>query len=342
MEHAASAPASFESCPRLPDVTVVVPTLNRATLLEQTLRSLLDQTASFRIVVVDDGSTDSTRGVCAAMAPSVEYVRNESSLGLFRNWNRALGLVDTEFVAIFHDDDVYAPEIVAAEVDLLRVNPDVVMVHTGCHFIDDEGTVKETHVPGWPARMEGAEFRRALAGRLSSPVFAPSVMLRTSAIRAAGGFNESLRVPGDVEAWMAVARAGSIGFIPRPLVGFRMRGRYANVHGEFDWGVIDEILEVAARTYVDVHGSLSKSQQRRTDLYLVRFLMRELYGPGIGDYRSVTARHGSRSTVRLAKLLPWLRPLRVVLVPLRPVARVAVRLATQVGERRVTDTGAAR
>src|SRR5690242_1410300 len=91
------------------DVCVIVPTLNRAGYLRETLKSLAAQTLRPRIIVLDDASVDETQEVCAEFADLVDYRRNERTVGLFQNWNRGLALVDSRFVAVFHDDDVYGP-----------------------------------------------------------------------------------------------------------------------------------------------------------------------------------------------------------------------------------------
>jgi glycosyltransferase involved in cell wall biosynthesis len=302
------------------DVTIVIPTVNRAQLLAETLASLQRQTVTCRVVVVDDGSTDDTTDVCGRFA-GVEYVRNERTLGLFANWNRGLSLVDTEFAAVFHDDDVYAPDIVAREVATLREHPGMVMVHSACHVTDDAGAVLETVDVPWPAVVSGASFRGALAGLIACPIATPSVMFRTDALRAIGGFDERLRVSGDLLAWFFLGALGDIGYIRSPLVSVRRRGRFANPHAAFDWKIVDEHLAVATHTELEVRPTLSTRFRLRVDWYLAQFLLRELVRPSRDNWRGVVETHGGVPARALASALPALAPLRPILKWMRPVVR---------------------
>ena len=303
------------------DVTVVVPTVNRAELLEKTLQSLVSQTAPCRLIVIDDGSQDATPSICKRFRSSVEYVCNERTLGLFANWNRGISLVETQFAAIYHDDDLYHPDIVASELALLRENPELTMVHTGFHLIDDQDRVFDTFLTAWPPVMSGSAFRHTLAGLVTCPVATPSVMFRVSAIRAVGGFDDRLRVSGDLAAWFALAGLGDVGYVRQPLVSVRIRGRYANSHATFDWGLVDEHLTVATSTLNALHARTTMRFRARASWYLTKFLCRELISPSGGDPMPVIRHHAGRGLRKAAPFALGLSYARPLLLAFKPVAR---------------------
>jgi glycosyltransferase involved in cell wall biosynthesis len=320
------------------EVTVVIPTLNRAQLLVETLASLERQTAPCRVLVVDDGSTDDTKEVCAQFE-GVEYFRNERTLGLFANWNRGLSLVETEFAAIYHDDDIYAPDIVAREVATLRKHPGVVMVHSGCHFIDDSGAVFDTFGLQWSEVTPGSSFRASLAGLISCPIATPSVMFRMDAVRAIGGFDERLRESGDLLAWFSLGAHGDIAYIPSPLVSIRRRGRFANPHAAFDWKLVDEHLAVARDTELETRKTLSTRFRLRVDWYIAQFLMREVTSPSAGDWRQVVDSHAGMPARALAWAFPALAPLRPILRRMQPAARWAISAGGRIRRRGLPTRG---
>lgn len=306
--------------PASEDVTVLVPTFNRAEILAHTLESLVNQTLKCRTVVVDDCSTDRTAEVCAAFS-RVDYVRNEGRLGLFANWNRALSLVETEFVSICHDDDIYDHRLLERQRQALLTDPSIVMVHTGCRVIDDDGSELSVYVGRWPAVMSGEQLRHLLAGRLASPIAAPSVMLRTEPLRTIGGFDESLRVCSDIKAWIELGRLGAVAFIAEPLASIRHRGRHANEHAGFDWRIVDEHLRVAEWSDREVHGRLRFRRRVNHQLYIGLFLFREIVEPSAGRGSDVVRRRGSRAIKLFASTVPTLSRASGGLGPLRGLAR---------------------
>src|SRR5258706_12754493 len=94
-----------------PVVTVLMPVYNGADYLRQAIDSILRQTyRDFELLVVNDGSTDSTREVLKSYSDSrLVVVDNECNLGLITSLNRGLELARGEFVARMDQDDLALP-----------------------------------------------------------------------------------------------------------------------------------------------------------------------------------------------------------------------------------------
>ncbi len=92
-------------------ITVVIATHNRAHLLPLAVESVLKQSCQeFEVLIVDDGSTDSTPAVIAAFSdPRIRSARNEQPLGASGARNRGAELATTPFISFLDDDDVYYP-----------------------------------------------------------------------------------------------------------------------------------------------------------------------------------------------------------------------------------------
>ena len=95
----------------MPEVTVVVPTRNRASMLEQALRSVAGQRdVDLEAVVVDDGSTDDTQAVIAAMGDRrLRLIRHQRPQGVSTARNRGVADARGHWVAFLDDDDLWAP-----------------------------------------------------------------------------------------------------------------------------------------------------------------------------------------------------------------------------------------
>lgn len=112
-------------------VSVLIPTFNRAALVQEAIDSVLHQRGStrFEIIVIDDGSSDGTREALERYGDAIRYVRQENA-GLNASRNRALSLASGEYVALLDDDDVWLPFKTALELDALRRFPDAAFVHS--------------------------------------------------------------------------------------------------------------------------------------------------------------------------------------------------------------------
>src|SRR5579862_4587648 len=107
-------------------VSVVVPVWNSERFLKKTVESVLAQTyRRLELIVVDDGSTDRSPDIVKSIAAHDDRVR------LFRTENRGaaaarnLGISQSRgpFVALLDNDDLWHPEKIARQVEVLRRSP---------------------------------------------------------------------------------------------------------------------------------------------------------------------------------------------------------------------------
>src|SRR5689334_1709593 len=112
-------------------VTVVIPTYNRVGLLLRAISTVLAQTLTdFELFVADNGSTDNTPAVVAAISdPRVHSARVEQNLGPSANFTRSLYLGSAPYVTMLQDDDLMLPENLARKVALLDEWPSVAVAH---------------------------------------------------------------------------------------------------------------------------------------------------------------------------------------------------------------------
>src|SRR5690606_40525091 len=114
-----------------PKVSVIIPTFNRAGMVQQAIASVLAQTfASFECIVVDDGSSDDTRTVLQPLvdAGRIRYV-HQANAGLSAARNHGLRLARGAYISFLDDDDLYEPHKLARQVAYLDANPEAMLVH---------------------------------------------------------------------------------------------------------------------------------------------------------------------------------------------------------------------
>jgi glycosyltransferase involved in cell wall biosynthesis len=108
-------------------ISIIVPTYNRAALIDKTIHSLLNQTKdNFEIIIVDDGSTDNTKHIIDLFTDSrISYFYKENSeRGATRNYGvqKAKG----SYINFFDSDDIaYGNHTQEAERMILEANPEI-------------------------------------------------------------------------------------------------------------------------------------------------------------------------------------------------------------------------
>ena len=212
-------------------VTVAIPVYNGVRFLAETIRSILAQSESaFRLVCVDDASTDHSVAIARGFDdPRLSVIVAERHGSLAQNWNRALWLVDTPYVVIAHQDDVYERDYLATMLPLIESRPSAFAAHCKTRAVDADGRAirlasarfKETF---WPANdpYERAPAAELAVLRRGNYVVASSVMMRVEAARQIGAFNETLQFVTDWDYWLRGVRAGfTLAGTHRRLVRFR-------------------------------------------------------------------------------------------------------------------------
>jgi glycosyltransferase involved in cell wall biosynthesis len=175
------------------DITVVVCTYNRAGLVERTVQGVLDQEGpTFEVVVVDDGSTDATPKVLAAIKDDRLQVVRQDNAGLGAARNAGLTAAEGDWVVFLDDDDVPDPGWLAALARPMG-EPGVGITCCGSLAVDPDGNVIAPMPPvPLPDPFHGvvASYR------------AGTFAVRTELCRRAGGYLDGLGTSHQFELFM--------------------------------------------------------------------------------------------------------------------------------------------
>ncbi len=130
----------------VPRVSLGLPVHNGEAFLSEAIESVLDQTfEDFELVITDNASTDDTAGICRRYRSADTRVlvhRNDTNLGAARNFNLAFQLARAPLFRWMAADDLLEPTCIQRCVEILDVDPSVVLSHTDVKIIDGEGRIK--------------------------------------------------------------------------------------------------------------------------------------------------------------------------------------------------------
>lgn len=186
-------------------VSVILPTYNRAHLIEETIQSLLGQTRlPDEILVIDDGSTDATPEVLGRFDSLT--VRRIENRGKAAALNLALAQVSGDLIWIVDDDDIILPHACMALATALEADPDLEFC-AGRHIdfeVDERTGARLTRPPGFMCSSTPEQiFPDLLEGCF---IFQPGLMVRRSVYEAVGPFNTQLVRSQDYEMILRIAR----------------------------------------------------------------------------------------------------------------------------------------
>jgi glycosyltransferase involved in cell wall biosynthesis len=204
-----------------PSVSVVIPTFNRARFIGTAVQSVRDQGhACTEIVIVDDGSTDDTAQVVAALGEGIRYVK-QANAGPAAARNRGILEATGDLVAFLDTDDRWLPDKTALQVDVLRRNPSVVLVSadmaiedgTGARLVDSNFVLR--HLQTLFADLDGQPVPDAPRLLLKvNYINTSTVLARRDVLLAMKGFDTRLRYGEDLELWLRIAARHAIACVP--------------------------------------------------------------------------------------------------------------------------------
>jgi glycosyltransferase involved in cell wall biosynthesis len=285
------------------DVTVVIPTYNRAALLEKAIASALAQTEPVgAIIVVDDGSTDDSRERVAALAardPRIS-LRTQANAGANVARNTGVAAAATALVGFLDSDDRWMPEKIERQLAAWRARPDAVASFTGILAVDGDRPLYSYDIP---VELTIDEIRRHnVLGSTST------ALVRTDVLRAVGGFDPGLPSCQDWDLYLRLRRAGPFATVTDDLV-------------LYDDGPHDRITHQSGKTVAGHEAVFARAlsdvddpRERRRIRAAHAEVMTRLYLRH-GDWRAAR-----RQAIRAAVLDPNL-------IHVRKLARIVVRRA---------------
>lgn len=210
-----------------PFVSVIVPTFNRAGLVEPAIESVLTQDyEALEVIALDDGSTDETPAVLARIAERSDPERfswfRHENVGQAATINRGLERARGDLLGYLSSDDALVPAAISRLVEVSEQFPDADVFYPFFDLIDMQGRVfDEVH-------MEQHTFAHALRWAVCLP--GVGALVRRRLYERIGGWDPSYRYCPDFEWWL---RAGEAKFVrvPEVLGLWRMHGGSISASG---------------------------------------------------------------------------------------------------------------
>jgi len=233
-------------------VSVIIPTYNCDKYICEAIDSVLYQTyPDYEIIVIDDGSTDTTRSMIEAGYNTVRYFYLENN-GVAAARNFGISMAQGELIAFLDADDKWLPTKLEKQVKYFQNDDRLGMVFTENSFFNDRGTT-QVRVNKRDSLMHGDIVRNIF---LNSYVATSTVMVRKSVFEAVGLFEEELAVAEDDNMWMRIGMKYNIELIDETLAQYRItEGSLSSNKHSIYHGVRSNILIIRSK-YPDMYQRL--------------------------------------------------------------------------------------
>ncbi|MFC5711449.1 glycosyltransferase [Thalassorhabdus alkalitolerans] len=207
-----------------PQVTVLMSVYNEKSHLDESIKSILNQSFSdFEFLIIDDCSNDGSNKIIEEYAKKdkrIKLVRNNTNRGLSYNLAEGVDLASAPWIARMDADDIAFQNRLSTQINFIKQNPDIDVVGSFVIDIDKSGNEIELRkVPTTHSKIAKLIW--------TCPFIHPTVLFRKDAIIRAGSYNRRLRRRQDYDLWFR-CHAEKLKFhnLEKPLLYYRSTDDY--------------------------------------------------------------------------------------------------------------------
>jgi len=208
----------------MPRVSVIIPTYNRKDYVQLTIDSVLAQTyTDYEIIVIDDGSKDTTgETLNARYGDRIRYIWQENQ-GESVARNHGIEISQGEYIALLDSDDLWLPEKLAKQVNILEKNLDMVLIFSASWQIDASGQ----RLDDAPSFIDVMNDQLSLESLCLNNVMGnagSTAVIRKKPLEGMEKFDPTIRYGEDWDLWLRLRCHGVFGSLNEPLAFIRQHG----------------------------------------------------------------------------------------------------------------------
>ena len=202
----------------MPKVSVIIPSYNRQSYIQETIESVRTQSyQNFELIVVDDGSTDGTLNLLKSYGKSIHLIQQRHAERAVAR-NKGIEQSKGDYIAFLDSDDVWLPDKLALQVEVMERSPQVVCVYGACLRMDS----KTQSLPTARRQLKGFSGNVFLKLLKRNFVPSPTPLVRRSCFEKGICFNPKYKLYEDWGCWLQIALLGNFHCIPQALAAYRV------------------------------------------------------------------------------------------------------------------------
>ena len=203
----------------MPHISVIIPVFNAEKTIQETIESVLNQTFSnFELIVINDGSTDSTLDIIASIQDPRIKIFSYPNSGPNHSRNRGISHASGEYVSFLDADDLWTPNKLNDQLKALQDNPQAAFAYSWTDSIDESGQFFRV---GGHRIVNGDVFTQLVLNDFIESGSNP--LIRRQALIEVGGFDESLPAAQDWDMWLRLAAHYHFVVVPSVQILYRVQ-----------------------------------------------------------------------------------------------------------------------
>jgi glycosyltransferase involved in cell wall biosynthesis len=199
----------------IPLISIVMPVYNSENFIHESIEGALGQTyPNIELIVVNDGSTDSTAQKIRYFGDKIVYLQTKNK-GVSAARNLAIDKSSGSWIAFCDADDIWFPEKLELQISKMH---NYLWSHTDSYYFgsDYDETTKRSEL----SELEAGYIFKKLT--VENTVTTSSVLIKKHVLLEHGKFNERLKALEDWELWLKIAKTYPISYVDKPLLKYRV------------------------------------------------------------------------------------------------------------------------
>ena len=199
-------------------ISVIIPVFNGEKTIRETIDSVLGQTFSdFELIIINDGSKDTTLEVVQKISDPRLKIFSYQNLGLAVSRNRGIANATGEYVSFIDADDLWTSDKLEAQYQALQETPNAAVAYSWTNCINQESSFLRR---GYYLSFSGEVYHYLLLTNFLENGSNP--LIRHQALKAVGGFDESLKSSEDWEMYLRLAAHYKFVAVESPQILYRI------------------------------------------------------------------------------------------------------------------------
>lgn len=208
------------------NLTICIVTANREKEFKIALESVKNlNIKNYRTIVADDSKTSRSKRQVDKILPSAKYLRNTPPLREIKNTNKCIRLSKTQYVCLFHDDDIFDPAYFDQMIKIIEMHKDIDLAYTGRIMIDPDANEIARQIVNSEREYFIYKSKSILDHMLlgqkienySVPINTPGLVFKKELFDKIGGFDSNIDTHCDTDFLLkALALSNKVLYINKP------------------------------------------------------------------------------------------------------------------------------